>query len=131
MEMPAPDHRIISRRRQIARSLRRLVRGDAVIDRAAELSAYESDGLTAYRQMPLITVLPADRDEVAAILRYCAHEGIKIVPRGAGTSLSGGALPLADGITLGLARLNRITDIDIANRTVTCGLNNNSCSAAR
>ncbi|MCH8916652.1 MAG: FAD-binding protein [Proteobacteria bacterium] len=121
MEMPAPDHRIISRRRQIARSLRRLVRGDAVIDRAAELSAYESDGLTAYRQMPLITVLPADRDEVAAILRYCAHEGIKIVPRGAGTSLSGGALPLADGITLGLARLNRITDIDIANRTVTCG----------
>ncbi len=121
MEMPAPDHRIISRRRQIARSLRRLVRGDAVIDRAAELSAYESDGLTAYRQMPLITVLAADRDEVVAVLRYCADEGIKIVPRGAGTSLSGGALPLADGITLGLARLNRITDIDIANRTVTCG----------
>ncbi len=121
MEMPAPDHRIISRRRQIARSLRRLVPADAVIDRAAELSAYESDGFTAYRQKPLITVLPVDRDEVAAVLRYCADEGIKIVPRGAGTSLSGGALPLADGITLGLARLNRITDIDYPNRTVTCG----------
>ncbi len=121
MEMPAPDHRTVSRRRDIARALRRLLPSDAVIDRAAELSAYESDGLTAYRQTPLITVLPANRDEVATVLRYCAEEGIKIVPRGAGTSLSGGALPLADGITLGLARLKGISDIDLANRTVTCG----------
>ncbi len=121
MKMPTPDQNTISRRRQIARALRRLVPRDAVIDSAAELSAYESDGFTAYRQTPLITVLPADRDEVAAVLRYCAAENIKIVPRGAGTSLSGGALPLADGITLGLARLNHITDIDYANRSVTCG----------
>ena len=121
MEMPAPDRRIVERRREIARDLRRLLPADAVIDRAAELSAYESDGFTAYRQTPLITVLPASRDEVAAVLGYCQAEGIKIVPRGAGTSLSGGALPLADGITLGLARLNAITDIDLANRTVTCG----------
>jgi glycolate oxidase len=121
MEMPIPDSRIVARRREIARDLRRLLSGDAVIDRVAELSAYESDGFTAYRQTPLVTVLPASRDEVAAVLRYCQVEGIKIVPRGAGTSLSGGALPLADGITLGLARLNAITDIDLANRTVTCG----------
>ncbi|MDX1483900.1 MAG: FAD-linked oxidase C-terminal domain-containing protein [Alphaproteobacteria bacterium] len=121
MEMPAPDQSVIARRRRIARALRRILPADAVIDAAAELSAYESDGLTAYRQMPLITVLPRDRDEVASVLRYCAKNAIKIVPRGAGTSLSGGALPLADGITLGLARLNRIIDIDYPNRTVTCG----------
>jgi glycolate oxidase len=121
MEMPIPDRRIVERRQEIARDLRRLLPADTVIDRAAELSAYESDGLTAYRQTPLITVLPANRDEVAAVLAYCQTEGIKIVPRGAGTSLSGGALPLADGITLGLARLNAITDVDLTNRTVTCG----------
>ncbi|HSR54900.1 MAG TPA: FAD-linked oxidase C-terminal domain-containing protein [Alphaproteobacteria bacterium] len=121
MKMPAPDPETLARRQEIARDLRRLLPADAVIDRLAELSAYESDGLTAYRQTPLITVLPADRDEVAAVLRYCAAEGIKIVPRGAGTSLSGGALPLADGITLGLARLKDILDIDYENRTVTCG----------
>ena len=121
MEMPTPDGRIVARRREIARALRRLLPAAAVIDAVAELSAYESDGLTAYRQTPLVTVLPADREEVASVLRFCSEEGIKIVPRGAGTSLSGGALPLADGITLGLARLNRIIDIDFENRTVTAG----------
>ncbi|HEX9810366.1 MAG TPA: FAD-linked oxidase C-terminal domain-containing protein [Alphaproteobacteria bacterium] len=119
MDMPAPDAGVMARRREIAAALRRLMPGGRVIDRAAELSAYESDGLTAYRQQPLIVALPADRDEVAAVLRFCGAEGIKIVPRGAGTSLSGGALPLADGITLGLSRLNRILEIDYANRTVT------------
>jgi glycolate oxidase len=119
MHMPLPDAAIIARRAEIARDLRRLVPRGTVVDRAAGLSAYESDGLTAYRQQPLIAALPADQDEVAAVLAYCGREGIKIVPRGAGTSLSGGALPLADGITLGLSRLNRILDIDVANRTVT------------
>ena len=119
MEMPEPDASILARRHEIARALRTMVSVDGVIDHAAELSAYESDGLTAYRQAPLIVVLPSNRDEVAAVLAYCAAEKIKIVPRGAGTSLSGGALPLADGITLGLSRLNRILDIDYVNRTVT------------
>jgi glycolate oxidase len=119
MHMPLPDAAVIARRAEIARDLRRLMPRGTVVDRAAGLSAYESDGLTAYRQQPLIAVLPADRHDVAAALAYCGREGIKIVPRGAGTSLSGGALPLADGITLGLARLNRILDVDIANRTVT------------
>ncbi|MFM2130101.1 MAG: hypothetical protein RL477_1647, partial [Pseudomonadota bacterium] len=119
MLMPIPDAAVIARRAEIARDLAvRLPRG-TVIDRAAGLSAFESDGLTAYRQQPLIAVLPADKDEVSAVLAYCAEHGIKIVPRGAGTSLSGGALPLADGITLGLSRLNRILDIDLDNRTVT------------
>ncbi len=132
MLMPIPDASVISRRAEIAAALRRRLPRGTVIDRAAGLSAFESDGLTAYRQQPLIAVLPADRDEVSAVLAYCADEGIKIVPRGAGTSLSGGALPLADGITLGLARLNRILDIDLANRTVTVepGVTNLAISAA-
>ncbi|MBT5076506.1 MAG: FAD-binding protein, partial [Rhodospirillales bacterium] len=92
MEMPEPDASILARRHEIARALRTMVSVDGVIDHAAELSAYESDGLTAYRQAPLIVVLPSNRDEVAAVLAYCAAEKIKIVPRGAGTSLSGGAL---------------------------------------
>jgi glycolate oxidase len=132
MLMPIPDAAVISRRAEIAAALRRRLPRGTVIDRAAGLSAFESDGLTAYRQQPLIAVLPADRDEVSAVLAYCADEGIKIVPRGAGTSLSGGALPLADGITLGLARLNRILDIDLVNRTVTVepGVTNLAISAA-
>src|SRR5439155_1567561 len=80
--------------------------------------AYESDGLTAYRQPPLVVVLPSTTAQVAAVLRYCQEEGIKVVPRGAGTSLSGGALPLADGVLLGMAKFNRILDIDYPNRCV-------------
>ena len=86
--------------------------------REPERRAYESDGLTAYRQPPLVVVLPSTVAEVAAVLRYCQAEGIKVVPRGAGTSLSGGALPLADGVLLGMAKFNRILDIDYDNRCV-------------
>src|SRR3546814_11109352 len=68
---------------------------------------YESDGLTAYRQLPMVVVLPETTAQVAAILKYCHAGGIKVVPRGSGTSLSGGALPLADGVLLGLGKFNR------------------------
>src|SRR5438034_4558744 len=118
MEMPAPDRAVIGRREEIAAALRNIVPGEAVIVSEAERRAYESDGLTAYRQPPLIVVLPSTVAEVAAILRYCKAEGIKVVPRGAGTSLSGGALPLADGVLLGLAKFNRILDIDYDSRCV-------------
>jgi glycolate oxidase len=132
MDMPLPDAGVIARRAEIAHELRRLMPHGTVVDHAAGLSAFESDGLTAYRQQPLIAALPADRDEVVAVMAFCGREKIKIVPRGAGTSLSGGALPLADGITLGLSRLNRILDIDIANRTVTVepGVTNLAISGA-
>jgi glycolate oxidase len=116
MKMPAPDAAVVARRREIAAVLRRVAPEAIVIDSEAERRAYESDGLTAYRQPPLVVVLPATVAEVAAVLCYCKDEGIKIVPRGAGTSLSGGALPLADGVLLGMARFNRILDIDYANR---------------
>src|SRR5437763_10444936 len=116
--MPTPDAGVVSRREEIAAALRRIVPGEGVIVSEPERRAYESDGLTAYRQSPLVVVLPSTTAEVAAILRYCKSEGIKVVPRGAGTSLSGGALPLADGVLLGMAKFNRILDIDYDNRCV-------------
>src|SRR5438132_1997977 len=118
MEMPAPDQGVIARRDEIAAALRRIVPGEGVIVSEPERRAYESDGLTAYHQPPLVVVLPSTVAEIAAVLRYCNAEGIKVVPRGAGTSLSGGALPLADGVLLGMAKFNRILDIDYDNRCV-------------
>lgn len=119
MRMPDPDRDVISRRGEIIAALRGIVPGEGVIAEEEELRAYECDGLTAYRQLPMIVVLPETTQQVAEILKYCHGSGIKIVPRGAGTSLSGGALPLEDGITLGLGKFNRILDIDYDNRCVT------------
>jgi glycolate oxidase len=116
MRMPEPDASTIARRAEIADALRRIVPGEGVIVTEAELRAYESDGLTAYRQPPMLVVLPETTAQVAQVLRYCQSAGVKVVPRGAGTSLSGGALPLADGVLLGLGKFNRILDIDFANR---------------
>jgi glycolate oxidase len=118
MEMPAPDAAVIARRDEIAAALREIVPGEGVIVSEPQRRAYESDGLTAYRQPPLVVVLPSTIAQVADVLRYCKEEGVKIVPRGAGTSLSGGALPLADGVLLGMAKFNRILDIDYDNRCV-------------
>src|SRR3981081_4290467 len=118
MEMPAPDQAVIARRDEIAAALRRIVPGEGVIVSEPERRAYESDGLTAYHQPPLVVVLPSTGGQVAGVLRYCKAEGIKVVPRGAGTSLSGGALPLADGVLLGMAKFNRILEIDYDNRCV-------------
>jgi glycolate oxidase len=116
MQMPTPDRKVIARRGQIAMALRGIVAAEAVIESEPERRAYESDGLTAYHQPPLVAVLPSTVAEVAAILRFCKEEGIKVVPRGAGTSLSGGALPLADGVLLGMAKFNKIVEIDYPNR---------------
>src|SRR5258708_2397012 len=118
MEMPAPDQAVIARRDEIAAALRQIVPGEGVIVSEPERRAYESDGLTAYHQPPLVVVLPSTVAEVAAVLRYCKAEAVKVVPRGAGTSLSGGALPLADGVLLGMAKFNRILDIAYDHRCV-------------
>jgi glycolate oxidase len=117
--MPDPDRDVLSRRGEIIAALRRIVPGEGVIAEEEELRAYECDGLTAYRQLPMIVVLPETTQQISDILKYCHGSGVKIVPRGAGTSLSGGALPLEDGITLGLGKFNRILDIDYDNRCVT------------
>jgi glycolate oxidase len=118
MRLPTPDAAVIRRRAWIATALSRIVPGEGVIVAEAERRAYESDGLSAYRQPPLVVVLPSTVAQVAAVLRYCRENAVKVVPRGAGTSLSGGALPLADAVLLGLAKFNRILEIDYDNRVV-------------
>src|SRR5436189_4459621 len=116
--MPAADEAVLARRDAIVAALRAIVPGEGVIDSTAEMIPYESDGLTAYRQPPMVVVLPDTTEQVSRILKYCFEQGIKVVPRGAGTSLSGGALPLADGVLLGLGKFKRIREIDFDNRVV-------------
>jgi glycolate oxidase len=119
LHMPLPDAAILAQRHEIAEDLRRIVPASSVIDSEVSLKAYESDGLTAYRQPPMLVVLPESTNQVSAILEYADRRGIKIVPRGAGTSLSGGALPLADGIVLGMAKFNKVLEVDFENRCAT------------
>jgi glycolate oxidase len=114
--MPLPDEATIARRADIAAALRRILPHQHVIDAAPALRAYESDGLAAYRQPPLVVALPETTEQVSRVLAYAHANGIKVVPRGAGTSLSGGALPLADGILLGMAKFSRVLEVDFANR---------------
>jgi glycolate oxidase len=114
--MPAPDEAVLARRERIVAALAAIVPGEGVIAAEREMRPYESDGLTAYRQLPMVVVLPETTPQVSRVLELCHREGVKVVPRGAGTSLSGGALPLADGVLLGMAKFNRIREIDLANR---------------
>ena len=116
--MPEADQAVLARRAEIVAALRAIVPGEGVIDGADELRAYESDGLTAYRQPPMVAVLPDTAEQVSKVLAYCHAHNIKVVPRGSGTSLSGGALPLSDGVLLGLGKFKRIREIDFDNRVV-------------
>ncbi|MDE2582901.1 MAG: FAD-binding protein, partial [Rhodospirillales bacterium] len=111
---PKPD--VLARRDAIIAGLRALVSEDAVIAEPLLLKPYETDGLSAYRQPPLAVVLPETTEQVAAVMRFLAENGVRVVPRGAGTSLSGGALPLADAVVVGMMRMNRILDIDYSDR---------------
>jgi glycolate oxidase len=115
MKMPEPDAAVIADRAQIVAALARIV-PDGVIGDDEGVSPYGSDGLTMYRQSPLAVVLPRTTEQVSQVLAWCNAHGVKVVARGSGTSLSGGALPLADGIVLGMARFNRILDLDYDNR---------------
>ena len=117
MELAPPDPHILARRDKIVAALKRILPDGVVADREG-LAAYDGDALTAYRQSALAVVLPKTREQVSALLRYAAEENVPIVPRGAGTSLSGGALPRGDAILLGLGRMNRILEIDYENRCV-------------
>ena len=126
LDLPDPKPDVLARRDAIIAGLRGLVAADAVIGEPIRLKPYETDGLSAYRQVPLAVVLPDTTEQVAAVMRYCHQNGVRVVPRGAGTSLSGGALPLADAVVIGLMRMNRILDIDYADRcaTVQAGVTN-------
>ncbi|MCW8842986.1 MAG: FAD-binding protein [Rhodobacteraceae bacterium] len=132
MQMPAPDQTILARKARIVARLRSVLPKDAVIDDEAETRAYECDALTAYRCPPLAAVLPSSTEEVAAVLKVCHDEGVPVVPRGAGTSLAGGAMPTADSIILGVARMNEVLETDYENRfiRVQTGRTNLSVSGA-
>jgi glycolate oxidase len=116
---PKPDEAILARRREIIDGLRPLVASEALIVSEDERRAFETDGLTAYRQIPLAVVLPSSTEEVSAIMRFCNENGVKVVPRGAGTSLCGGAIPQEDAIVLGIAKMNRVLEVDFQSRTAT------------
>jgi glycolate oxidase len=132
VRMPEPDGAVLARREQIVKALRTMVPGEGVIASTREMKPFETDGLTAYHQLPMVVVLPETTEQVSQVLAYCHAEGIKVVPRGAGTSLSGGALPLADGVLLGMAKFNKIKDIDFDNRVavVEPGVTNLAVSTA-
>ncbi|MBB3996660.1 FAD-linked oxidase C-terminal domain-containing protein [Aureimonas pseudogalii] len=116
ISMPKPSGEILGRRAAIVEALRSIVPGEGVVDATNEMRVFETDALTAYRQLPLVVVLPETVAQVAAILSYCREHRIPVVPRGSGTSLSGGSLPLEDGVLLVLSRFNRILEVDLDNR---------------
>ena len=118
MEMPPPDTAILARKAHLARRLAAVLPGDALIQDEMETRAYECDGLAAYRCPPMLAVLPRTTREVSDILRICHEEGVPVVPRGAGTSLAGGALPTADCVILGVARMNEVLETDYDNRVI-------------
>ena len=118
MGVPSPDSEILSRRDDIIAGLKSMLPDECILDSLTSMRAYDADGLSSYRQTPLAVVLPTNVAQIASVMRWCKHNEVKIVPRGAGTSLSGGATPLADGILLSLAKFNKILDIDYENRCV-------------
>jgi glycolate oxidase len=132
LALPAVDQSVLERRSDVIERLRAIVGAPWVIVEDDELRAYETDALTAYRQMPLAVVLPASTDEVSRVLAVLNEEGVKVVGRGAGTSLAGGALPLADSVVVGVSRMSAVLDIDTANRSirVEAGITNLAVSGA-
>jgi len=132
IQFPAPDPSVLARRGDIVAALGRLVAPESLVTSEDELRAFETDALTAYRRVPLAVVLPSTTEEVAAVLRTCHEMGVSVVPRGAGTSLCGGAIPQEDAVVLGLAKMNRVLDVNFGDRTmrVQAGITNLSISAA-
>jgi glycolate oxidase len=132
LALPEPDRAVVRQRESIIADLRRLVPAGTIIADEEGRRAYETDALTAYRRLPLAVALPASTEEVSRLLRYCHANDIKVVARGAGTSLSGGALPSEDALVIGVARMSRVLDIDTVNRTarVETGITNLGISEA-
>jgi len=132
LSMPRTDPAIVSRRAEIVRQLKKLVPDVVLIADQEGRRTFETDALTAYRCLPLLVALPGTTEEVSKILRFCHDNHIKVVPRGAGTSLSGGALPLEDSIVLCLSRMNKVLSIDLPNRVarVEAGITNSGITQA-
>lgn len=118
MEMPRPDQSLIAQKPHLIERLLQVLPADAVIHDPAETRVYECDALTAYACPPMVAVLPATTQAVSDVLRICHDMGVPVVPRGAGTSLAGGALPTADCVLLGVARMTAVLEIDYDSRFI-------------
>ena len=132
LTLPEPDAAVLARRDEIVRQLKKLVAAPGLIVDREGCRTFETDALTAYRCVPLAVVLPASTEEVSRVLRFCHDTKLKVVPRGAGTSLCGGALPLEDAIVLGISRMSKVLAIDVTNRAarVEAGVTNIAISNA-
>ena len=130
--MPKVDRKLVAKKTEIVKNLKKIINPENVLDHEDQITPFETDALTAYKQKPLIVVFPENTQEVSSILAYCNKEKIKVVPRGAGTGLSGGALPLSDCVLLCLGKFNKIINIDYRNRCVTAqpGVTNLSITEA-
>ncbi len=118
LAMPKIDRKLLSRKEEVIAHLKKIIKIENILDHEDEIRPFETDALSAYKQKPLVVVFPENTKEVSDILAYCNQERIKVVPRGAGTGLSGGALPLEDCVLLCLGKFNKIIDIDYKNRCV-------------
>ena len=116
--MPKIDRKLLSKKAMVIKNLKKIIKSENVLDHEDQIRPFETDALSAYKQKPLAVVFAEDKQDVSRILSFCNQERIKVVPRGAGTGLSGGALPLADGILLCLSKFNKILNIDYKNRCV-------------
>ncbi len=118
LAMPKIDRKLISKKKDIVIELKKIVKAENVLDHEDEIRPFETDALSAYKQKPLIVIFPENTEEVSKILQYCNQKRIKVVPRGAGTGLSGGGLPMSDCVLLCLSKFNKILNIDYKNRCV-------------
>ena len=118
LALPKIDRKLISKKKDIVADLKKIIKAENVLDHEDQIRPFETDALSAYKQKPLVVVFPENTEEVGKILAFCNEEKIKVVPRGSGTGLSGGALPLADSVLLCMGKFNKIIDIDYKNRCV-------------
>ena len=118
LQMPKIDSSIISSRDKIISDIEKIINPENILSHIDEIKPYETDALAAYKQTPLLVVLPETVEEVSKVLKYCNVNKIKVVPRGAGTGLSGGSLPLADCVLLAMGKFNKILELDYKNRCV-------------
>ena len=118
LAMPKIDRKLIARKAEVVTDLKKIIKAENVLDHNDELKPFETDALSAYKQKPLVVVFPENTKDVSNILSYCNKKRIKVVPRGSGTGLSGGALPLADSVLLCLGKFNKILSVDYKNRCV-------------
>ena len=116
IQLPEPDVGVLRRRAIILEGLIRNLGTEILVFDEDGRRAYETDAFTAYRSMPMVVVLPRSTEEVAKTLKYCHDNELKIIPRGAGTSLCGGALPTEDSIVLCISRMSRVLEVDYDNR---------------